>query len=117
MNWTFRPMRRCIRMIITESYSDSASKQIRMPMERSVRSSILVGESARAVRRFHRHDVVIGIGGFIAQRPITDLQIDYVAFASVHEMVCIAGARLEACAHAGLQHRLARIRDERGRTF
>src|SRR5882762_2855941 len=101
MSWTFRPRRRCIRMIVTESYSDSASKRIRTRMESSIWRSVLAGEAARAVQGFHRHDVVIRIMRFIAQRPVADLQIAHIRLASVDEMVRIAAAGFEACAHAG----------------
>src|SRR5882762_6405175 len=101
MSWTFRPRRRCIRMIVTESYSDSASKRIRTRMESSIWRSVLAGEPARAVQGFHRHDVVIRIMGFIAKRRVAALQVDDTRLASVDEMVRSAADGLGACAHAG----------------
>src|SRR5262245_22995484 len=69
----------------------------------SIRRAVLVGEAPLAVGAQRGLDVVVGVGPLVAGRAIADLQQDDVGVGAVDEVMGVAGARLEADAHAGAE--------------
>src|SRR5436190_8122213 len=62
--------------------------------------SVLMGEVPLPIGE-RPLDVVVRIGAFVARRPVTHLQVHDVFRGLVHQVVAVAGARLEAGAHSG----------------